>query len=138
MRQEVSVGNWDNRFRYFYDFKVKFYWTSSVTEHFHRCARRNEAERDKPNMPVKVIPVDKYEISTTPPPLTLAPPPPPPPPQLAASLKRRRSFHSVPQKEKFEKQRNEDELNENRSLPPPAWSEVSFSKGNKENNSKEK
>ncbi|KAL2503798.1 formin-like protein 20 [Abeliophyllum distichum] len=83
-----------------------------VAEHFIENARRNEAERDEPDTPVKVVPVDKYEVSTAPPPPIPAPPPPPP--------TRRRSFHSVPQKEKFEKHANEDEFNENRSPPTSA------------------
>ncbi|KAL2456146.1 ethylene-responsive transcription factor [Abeliophyllum distichum] len=57
-----------------------------MAKHFHRCARRNEAERDEPDTPVKVILVDKYKVSTTPPPRTPASPPPPPSPPPAANI----------------------------------------------------
>ncbi|KAL2510681.1 formin-like protein 20 [Abeliophyllum distichum] len=98
-RRSLLWENQDNRFRYFNDFEVKLHRTLPVAKHFHRCARRNEAERDEPDTPVKVILVDKYKVSTTPPPRTPTSPPPPPSPPPAASLKRIRSFHSVPQKE---------------------------------------
>ncbi|KAL2553814.1 hydroxyproline-rich glycoprotein family protein [Forsythia ovata] len=52
LRQESLWENRDNRFRYFDDFEVKSYRTSPVAEHFHRRARRNEAERDEPDTPI--------------------------------------------------------------------------------------
>ncbi|KAL2463816.1 formin-like protein 20 [Forsythia ovata] len=120
LRQESLWENRDNMFRYFNDYEVKLYRTSAVAEHFQCRAWRNKVERDEPDTPVKVIPMDKYKVSTTSPPSTPAPPPPSPLPPPTTSLKCRRSFNSVPQNKKFEKQRNEDEFNETRSpqLPP--------------------
>ncbi|CAA2983549.1 Hypothetical predicted protein [Olea europaea subsp. europaea] len=116
LRQESLRETRDNRFRFSDDFE-----TSPVVENFHRGARWSEVDRNEPDTPVKVIPVDKYEVSTPPqPPIPpKSPAPPPPPQQHAASLKSRRSSRSVPKKEIFEKQRNDDKFNENRSPPPP-------------------
>ncbi|XP_022889224.1 uncharacterized protein LOC111404683 [Olea europaea var. sylvestris] len=61
LRQESLRENRDNRFRFSNDFELKSYRTSPVVDRFHHGARWSEVDRDEPDPPVKVIPVDKYE-----------------------------------------------------------------------------
>ncbi|XP_059633166.1 uncharacterized protein LOC132275961 [Cornus florida] len=118
LRQESLWETGDRRFRFSDDYEM---YRSNSSDNVRRRARRSEPEIDDSDE--KIIPVDTFVVrssSAVPPPPkspSLAPPPPPPPPP--ANLKRRRSFQSVPHKDKVVKQNSEGEFNKSRSPPSP-------------------
>lgn len=119
LRQVQGWETGENRYRFFDDFEVNLYRSAAAEYDRHR-QRRSEVEREETG--IKVIPVDTVEIRSSPlPPASPSPPPPPPPPPPRTRLKRRRSLHSVPRKEKVEKQSNEraEEFVESRAPAPP-------------------
>ncbi|KAK6139638.1 hypothetical protein DH2020_026622 [Rehmannia glutinosa] len=128
LRQEsLWESGGGNRNRFFDDFEVMNYYRSPPPESFDRLPRRShEAEREEVETVVREIPVDRFEVSAAPPPPTppesAVPPPTPMAPPSTANLKRRRSLHSVPRREKVERQRDKGEIiSENqRPVSPPA------------------
>lgn len=120
LRQVPQWETGENQSRFFDDFGVNLYRSTASEYHSHR-QRRSERQREEPD--IKVIPVDTFEIRSSPP----QPPSPEKPPITSskppqANLKRRRSFHSVTRKDKVELQSNEAEveLNEKQEPPPPS------------------
>ncbi|KAL3535568.1 hypothetical protein ACH5RR_004029 [Cinchona calisaya] len=135
LRQGLLWETGETRYRFVDDFEVNLdrQTQQTVSDQFHYRTRRSVKEEEESD--AKVIPVDTFEVHSARPPSPEPPPkpetpahPPPPPPQpapAAARLKRRRSLHSVPRKEKLEMPRveakvAEPELEEIRSPPPPA------------------
>ncbi|KAK4337945.1 hypothetical protein RND71_042432 [Anisodus tanguticus] len=123
LRQVPQWETGENQSRFYDDFGVNLYRPAAEYDS-HRPLRREEPD-------VKVIPVDTFEICSSPPepstpekpPVTLSKPP-------QANLKRTRSFHSVSRKDKVEMQSNETEVELNEKLePPPPPSPPSLPKG---------
>ncbi|XVF88840.1 hypothetical protein PTKIN_Ptkin19aG0083200 [Pterospermum kingtungense] len=122
LRQETLWVNTEDRFRFYDDFGIYKYRSSSTNiydndqVHELRIWGSGVVEESEP----KVIPVDTFVLrpSLASPPPSKSPPPPPPPPPLAARNKPRRSYQAVGQKEKVINQNNHvGILNQNESPP---------------------
>ncbi|XP_073137875.1 uncharacterized protein [Henckelia pumila] len=136
LRQESLWGSDGEKFKSFDDFEVDFHRPPG---NFHRHVRQShEVEKDAlvAEIPVKEIPVDKFELKNSVPspptptqPVLQVPQPPPPPP---LPVKRRRSVHTVAKQYNVERGGPEAELNEKRSSetppppPPPPPPELKF------------
>ncbi|KAM3301090.1 hypothetical protein P3S67_015590 [Capsicum chacoense] len=115
LRQVKQWETSENQSRFFDDFGVNLYRSDS-----HR-QWQSDKQREEPD--VKVIPEDTFENSFSPP-----EPPSLEKPRITSSkprqvnFKQRTSFHSVPCKDKAEMQRNdaEVELNKTQEPPPPS------------------
>ncbi|KAL4281197.1 hypothetical protein GQ457_03G046860 [Hibiscus cannabinus] len=114
MRQDSLWMNNEDRFRFFDDFEINNYRSSTnydVQVHELRRTWRSGFQESE----AKVIPVDTFVLCSSPsPPLSTALPPPPPPP--AARNKPRRTYHKGMNKN------DRVEINETKSpsvTPPP-------------------
>ncbi|XP_055824325.1 formin-like protein 20 [Solanum dulcamara] len=117
LRQVPQWETGENQSRFYDDFGVNFYRSTASEYDRHRQQR---SEKQKEESDTKVIPVDTFESRSSPPEPTLLEKPTitsSKPPQ--ANLKRRRSFHSVPRKDKAEMQSNEAEVELNEKQGPP-------------------
>nr|XP_016497650.1 PREDICTED: formin-like protein 20 [Nicotiana tabacum] len=121
LRQVPQWETGENHSRFFDDFGVNFSRSTAAAEYESHRPRRSESQREESD--IKVIPVDTFETRSSPPEQSPSPEKPtvssskPPP----ANLKRRRSFHSVPRKDKVQMQSNEADvkLNEKQEPSPP-------------------
>ncbi|XVF35086.1 hypothetical protein REPUB_Repub18cG0114300 [Reevesia pubescens] len=131
LRQESLWENTeDDRFRFFDDFEINKYRSStSYDDQVHELRRSWRSGFDQESES-KVIPVDTFVLrssplsppSSSPAPSTTTPPPPPPPPS-AARHKPRRTYQAVGQKEKVMTQNDHVEFNKIMSpqpVTPPA------------------
>ncbi|WCJ42735.1 hydroxyproline-rich glycoprotein family protein [Euphorbia peplus] len=114
LRQESIWQSGDDRSRFFDDFEIHKYRTTSSSEYVKKPSVVEEST-------VKEIPVDTFKlrsISKPPdqrPPSPSPPPPPPPPPVVTSNHRQRRSYRTVPRKEKIEV----TERSSTPPLPPP-------------------
>ncbi|XWS17451.1 hypothetical protein CRYUN_Cryun33cG0069000 [Craigia yunnanensis] len=128
LRQDSFWENTEDRFRFFDDFEINKYRSSTHNYNDQvrelRRSQRSEFEESEP----KVIPVDTFVLRSSPsspPSKSPAPstPPPPPPPPPAARHKPRRTYEAVGQKEMMMNQNDRVEFNKSNSpqpvTPPP-------------------
>ncbi|KAK8547259.1 hypothetical protein V6N13_097975 [Hibiscus sabdariffa] len=129
LRQDSLWENNEDRFRFFDDFEINKYRSSTSYDdqvHVLRRSWRSGFEESE----AKVIPVDTFVLRSSPssppsksPPPSTPPPPPPPPP--AARQKPRRTYQAVGQSQKDHKVMNQNDridFNEIKSpsvTPPP-------------------
>ncbi|XWS70049.1 hypothetical protein CRYUN_Cryun03dG0015800 [Craigia yunnanensis] len=121
LRQDSLWENTEDRFRFFDDFEINKYRSSTnYNDQVHELRRnwRSECEESE----AKVIPVDTFVLRSSPSsppsksPEPSTPPPPPPPPPTARHKSRR--YQAVGQKEKVMTQNDHVEFNKIKSLQP--------------------
>ncbi|XVF48948.1 hypothetical protein PTKIN_Ptkin03bG0229100 [Pterospermum kingtungense] len=132
LRQETLWDNSEDRFRFFDDFEINKYRSSSTNynDHVHELRRRSWRSHDQSEeSEAKVIPVDTFVLRSSPaspPPPSKSPAPSTPPPPPAARHRSRQTYQAVgQQKEKVMTENDDVEFNNiNKSpaepvTPPP-------------------
>ncbi|GMI92680.1 hypothetical protein like AT5G57070 [Hibiscus trionum] len=126
LRQDSLWENNEDRYRFFDDFEINKYRSStSYDDQVHELRRSWRSGFEESEAQAKVIPVDTFVLRSSPssksPPPSTPPPPPPPPP--AARHKPRRTYQAVGRKDhKVMNQDDRVDFNEIKSpsvTPPP-------------------